>query len=111
MGRRNRKSMARKYRIELDAKGRVICRDEHGRSVPLGRCIRLGIGENEQQVKVAIRKSCELGDDFEKDIKKRIIEKGQTLWKVTDDESEEWEDESYFRTKSIVSKKPRRAKA
>ncbi len=110
MGRRNGKRMERRYRIELDGKGRVVCKDEYGRSVPLGRCIRLGIGENEQQVKVAIRKSCELGADFEKDIKKRIMEKGQTLWKVTDDETEEWEDASYFRTKSLVSKKKRRAK-
>jgi len=87
-----RKPVAR-YRLVLDKRGRVICLDEDGEQVPMGRCFKIGVGEEADQIQVGMRKSCELGEDFEEKIKKRIMAGGMTLWAQVDDEKEEWEEE------------------
>ena len=78
---------AGKYKLSLDERGRVVCSDRNGERVPLGRCFQIGVGDAADEIKVAIKKSCELGPDFQEKIKARIKAGGTTVWAVTEDES------------------------
>jgi hypothetical protein len=95
----SRRNMERRFKLALDGKGRVVCFDEKGNRVPLGRCFRIGIDDGSGGIKVAIRKSCELGQDFESQIKKRIVEGKGSVWGLVEDQTEEWEEGSYIRKK------------
>ncbi len=109
MGRnRNQKSSGR-YRLELDERERIVCYDDLGNKVPLGRCISIGYGIDPDKVRVGISKSCELGDDFGKELKERL-KGGTTVWKLNDDELENFENNSYL-PKKRRKKKATKSKA
>ena len=81
----------KRYKLLRDEDGRIICVDEDGKRVPLGRCFQIEIGDDDD-IQVAVRRSCVLDPETREEVIARLMASRKTVWAVADDDEYDWEE-------------------